>query len=108
MAEIDNMPRTSRSIRDVVVDTREPYIEADLEHVTTGSIHEHRILAAVCLPLVYKNDLIGVIYADSGRIIPKFVRRYADLGTTTRAALASYVDDVRTGRFPDREHSYGG
>jgi transcriptional regulator with GAF, ATPase, and Fis domain len=86
---------TSRSIRDGVVDTREPYIETDLEHVTTGSIHEHRILAAVCLPLVYKNDLIGVIYADSGRIVPKFVEADRKVLRAFSAQASLAVENAR-------------
>ena len=86
---------TSRSIRDGVVDTREPYIETDLEHVTTGSIHEQRILAAVCLPLVYKNDLIGVIYADSGRVVPKFVEADRKMLRAFSAQASLAVENAR-------------
>jgi transcriptional regulator with GAF, ATPase, and Fis domain len=86
---------TSRSIRDAVVNTREPYIETDLEHVTTGSIHEHRILAAVCLPLIYKNDLIGVIYADSGRIVPKFVKEDRRMLLAFGAQASQAVENAR-------------
>jgi len=50
------------------------------------------------------HDLLG-LYED---FVPKFVRRYAELAVSTRAALAAYADDVRTGRFPDEQHSYGG
>ena len=50
------------------------------------------------------HDLLGL----QAEPVPKFVRRYADLATLTREALQRYVDDVRAGRFPDREHSYGG
>ncbi len=37
---------------------------------------------------------------------PKFVRRYAALQADARSALARWVDDVRTGRFPDDSESY--
>ena len=37
---------------------------------------------------------------------PKFVRRYAELGTLAGEALARFVDDVREGRFPDESESY--
>ena len=50
------------------------------------------------------HDLLGLCE----EFAPKFVRRYAELGVSTRAALAAYADDVRTGRFPDKQHSYGG
>lgn len=52
--------------------------------------------------LVY-HDLLGL----EERIAPRFVRRYAELGLTAREALASFAEDVRAGRFPSREESFG-
>lgn len=43
------------------------------------------------------HDLLGLYDGHT----PKFVRRYADMGTTMKEALAKYVEDVREGRFPD-------
>ncbi len=37
---------------------------------------------------------------------PRFVRRYADLGTVIVEALSRFVGDVRTGAFPSAEESY--
>lgn len=53
--------------------------------------------------LVY-HDLLGL----EERIAPRFVRRYAELGLASREAVARFADDVRTGRFPAVEESYGG
>jgi 3-methyl-2-oxobutanoate hydroxymethyltransferase len=36
----------------------------------------------------------------------KFVKTYADIGTTIRNAIQSYVDDVKTGSFPEEEHVF--
>ncbi len=47
-------------------------------------------------------DLLGLF--DGFR--PKFVRRYADLGESTRRAAREYVDDVREGRFPGPGESF--
>ncbi|HXO18864.1 MAG TPA: 3-methyl-2-oxobutanoate hydroxymethyltransferase, partial [Thermoanaerobaculia bacterium] len=52
--------------------------------------------------LVY-HDLLGL----EERIAPRFVRRYAELGLASREAIARFADDVRAGRFPSPEESYG-
>jgi 3-methyl-2-oxobutanoate hydroxymethyltransferase len=52
--------------------------------------------------LVY-HDLLGM----EERIAPRFVRRYAELGLLSREGIARFADDVREGRFPAREESYG-
>ena len=52
--------------------------------------------------LVY-HDLLGM----EERIAPRFVRRYAEVGKTSREAIARYADDVRSGRFPAPDESYG-
>ncbi len=53
--------------------------------------------------LVY-HDLLGL----EERIAPRFVRRYAELGVASREAIARFAADVREGRFPSPEESYGG
>jgi len=39
--------------------------------------------------------------------VPKFVRQYARAGEELTAALRRFAEDVREGKFPDLEHSYG-
>ncbi len=36
----------------------------------------------------------------------KFLKKYADLDGIIRAAVASYSEDVRSGRYPGQEHSF--
>ena len=48
------------------------------------------------------HDLLGI----EDRVLPKFVRRYASLKADAVAAVATFADDVRTGRFPDDTESY--
>jgi 3-methyl-2-oxobutanoate hydroxymethyltransferase len=47
-------------------------------------------------------DMLGM-YGD---LRPKFVRRYAEMGTQIRQAVEAYCRDVRDGRFPDAGHSF--
>jgi 3-methyl-2-oxobutanoate hydroxymethyltransferase len=48
------------------------------------------------------HDMLG-LFAD---FRPKFVKRYADLGSAVREAVASYCREVRDGSFPGAEHSF--
>jgi 3-methyl-2-oxobutanoate hydroxymethyltransferase len=48
------------------------------------------------------HDLLGI---TSG-YVPKFVKAYADLKTDVTRAVTDYRDEVRSGKFPDREHSF--
>jgi 3-methyl-2-oxobutanoate hydroxymethyltransferase len=51
--------------------------------------------------LVY-HDLLGL----SEGHLPRFVKRYANLSREIRDALEHYVHDVRTGAFPEEQHTY--
>jgi 3-methyl-2-oxobutanoate hydroxymethyltransferase len=51
--------------------------------------------------LVY-HDVLGI----EDRLLPKFVRRYADLKAEGVRALTAFAADVRTGAFPAAEESY--
>lgn len=48
------------------------------------------------------HDMLGL---TSGRI-PRFVKRYADLGPAMQEAFAAFKRDVESGAFPGREHGY--
>jgi len=39
--------------------------------------------------------------------VPRFVRRYGDLGPGIEAAVSDYAKDVRARTFPGPEHVYG-
>jgi 3-methyl-2-oxobutanoate hydroxymethyltransferase len=49
------------------------------------------------------HDLIGL----TGPRLPKFVKRYAEVGKTVRNALEDFKREVKEGKFPTLEHSYG-
>jgi 3-methyl-2-oxobutanoate hydroxymethyltransferase len=48
------------------------------------------------------NDLLGLSFGH----VPKFTRRYADVGEIISRAAAEYCRDVQQGRFPSDEESY--
>ncbi len=47
-------------------------------------------------------DLLGITFPPR----PKFVKAYVNGGEIIRNAVREFIDDVKTGRFPDEEHSY--
>jgi 3-methyl-2-oxobutanoate hydroxymethyltransferase len=51
--------------------------------------------------LVY-HDLLGI----EERMRPRFVRRYAELGSASVAALTAFAADVRAGTFPSDDETY--
>jgi 3-methyl-2-oxobutanoate hydroxymethyltransferase len=74
-----------------------------------------RITAAVDIPTIgigagpgcdgqvlVLHDLLGI----EERHVPKFVRRYAELGAASVAAIAAYAADVRSGAFPGPDECY--
>jgi 3-methyl-2-oxobutanoate hydroxymethyltransferase len=74
-----------------------------------------RIAAAIAIPVIgigagagcdgqvlVWHDLLGL----SEDPVPRFVKRYADLSTEIRRALGAYVDDVRSGAYPEDKHTY--
>jgi 3-methyl-2-oxobutanoate hydroxymethyltransferase len=48
------------------------------------------------------HDVLGL----EDRLVPKFVKRYAELGKTAEEAIVSYVDEVRGNVFPGPEHCF--
>ena len=48
------------------------------------------------------HDMLGL----NDRHVPKFVKKYAQLGDQAGEALRQYAADVREGRFPGPEHCY--
>ena len=48
------------------------------------------------------NDMLGM----NDRMTPKFVKRYAHLSQEIKNAVKRYASEVKTGAFPDAEHSF--
>jgi len=48
------------------------------------------------------NDMLGIFE----KFTPKFVKKYAELNKDMRAAMKQYIDEVKGGAFPGKEHSF--
>ncbi|MEX2152381.1 MAG: 3-methyl-2-oxobutanoate hydroxymethyltransferase [Gemmatimonadaceae bacterium] len=53
--------------------------------------------------LVISHDILGNFV---GEVMPKFVKRYANLDKDIELAFKSYAHEVRAGQFPAAEHCY--
>ena len=51
--------------------------------------------------LVYQ-DMLGM-FSD---YVPKFVKRFADVGSVMKEAFQAYGDEVRAGSYPAQEHTF--
>jgi 3-methyl-2-oxobutanoate hydroxymethyltransferase len=58
---------------------------------------------ASCGQLLLAFDLLGVF----DQFKPKFTKRYAQISDVAVDALKRYAAEVRGGKFPDADHSYG-
>jgi 3-methyl-2-oxobutanoate hydroxymethyltransferase len=52
--------------------------------------------------ILVTNDMLGTFE----RFTPKFVKKYANLSVPMREAVHRYRDEVQTGAFPGKEHSF--
>lgn len=52
--------------------------------------------------ILVTHDLLGLY----SKVTPRFVKKYADLGSQMREAFQSYAAEVKDGSFPTKEHSY--
>lgn len=48
------------------------------------------------------NDMLGM----NERMMPKFVKKYANLNLEIKKAVKTYIAEVKHGAFPDSEHSF--
>jgi 3-methyl-2-oxobutanoate hydroxymethyltransferase len=52
--------------------------------------------------VLVSNDLLGIY----DQFVPKFVKRYAEIGKTMEEAFSRFFKEVTEGKFPGKEHSY--
>jgi len=50
------------------------------------------------------HDLIGLY----DKFCPKFVKQYTKVSDNIKDAIGSYRDEVKSGKFPGKEHTFGG
>ena len=62
-------------------------------YVTGGNVDGQVLVVA---------DMLGM--TDGFR--PRFLRRYADLHTVMKGAIGQYVEDVKSGDFPNENEQY--
>ncbi len=48
------------------------------------------------------NDMLGL----SEGFAPKYLKKYADLSRVIKEAVNRFIVDVRSGKYPDKEHTY--
>ncbi len=48
------------------------------------------------------HDMLG-LFPD---FLPKYVKKYAELSIIIEEAMKKYIQEVKLGKFPDKEHSY--
>jgi len=91
----------SHTVVQRVVETYEPYIAGDVAQVDDlreqRSIVTEKIRSVVALPLIDKEQLIGVIYADSGFVIAAF-------GESDRSVLRAFGAQAAVAIARAREH----
>ncbi|MBZ4688578.1 MAG: 3-methyl-2-oxobutanoate hydroxymethyltransferase [Clostridia bacterium] len=53
--------------------------------------------------LLIVHDILGFF----DRFVPKFVKKYADMNSAIYDGLKSYVDEVKSGKYPEEKYTYG-
>ena len=55
-------------------------------------------------PTLVQHRLGGADVLNDG-FAPKFLKKYANIAETAREAVSKYAEEVRSGVYPDAEHS---
>ena len=99
----EDVRQISGTVLKKVAETHRPLIVADTRQLaelkSQDSIHEGKIVSAVCLPLLYDDRLIGVVYADSRFVAPQ--QRDSDRGVLQLFAVLASLAIENTRRRGD-------
>ena len=52
--------------------------------------------------VLVSNDMLGM-FSD---FVPKFVKQFAHLSTDIKSAVTTYIEEINTGNFPQKEHTF--
>lgn len=52
--------------------------------------------------VLVSNDMLGM-FSD---FVPKFVKQFAHLSTDIKTAVTTYIEEINTGNFPKKEHTF--
>jgi transcriptional regulator with GAF, ATPase, and Fis domain len=78
-ADRTDLSRISDSILDEVVQGRKPIIVSDALHdehfATAASVVDLRLSSVICVPLIYRDELLGAIYLGNDSITDLFTNR---------------------------------
>lgn len=83
---------------------------------TIASVAE-KITQSVKIPVIgigagNKTDGQVLVFSDAfgfyDKFKPKFVKRFLNGKELVQNALFEYINEVKSGKFPDQEHSYNG
>ncbi len=81
-------------------------VPAEVARIVTGRLH----VPTISYGAGPHCDGQGMVSADMlgmfDRFMPKFAKQYVDLGTQILGAFETYCDEVKSGQFPDDDHSY--
>ncbi|MGW8193738.1 MAG: 3-methyl-2-oxobutanoate hydroxymethyltransferase [Desulforhopalus sp.] len=109
--------RTADSARAIIEDARAVYEAGAFSVLVEGVPPEvtRAIMKEIPIPVygigagdcdgqvMICSDILGLFQAFT----PKFVKRYGNVAAEYRKVFSAYIDDVRSGMFPGKEHVYG-
>ena len=87
----------------VVLEAVPAQVARAITQALDGADDRHRRRRRTCdgQVLVW-HDMLGYYEGHA----PRFVKRYADLGARSSDALGRYAEEVRSGAFPEAQHTY--
>ena len=90
-----------------ILDVRDAKNRRKLAMVTAYDTPSARIVDRAGVDMVLVGDSLGMVMLGLySEFTPRFVKRYAELGTLMEQAVRDYAEEVRSGAFPTPAHSF--